>query len=167
MSVFFKRFFLLLVAVILQRSFLDILWPTLEAPAMIIATVISLTFLFGFIRGLGWVLLVLLLHFLLGEAGMFPVFAIGIAYGTSFLSRRLLIERRTESSLALALVAAVSAILYLLLLSFWHAADISVVLVLANALEAALLFPLVFVIMHFHEMRIQENIRSEFRDLRS
>ncbi len=167
MSIFFQRFFLLLLAAIIQRSFLDILWPTHEAPVLIIAVIISLVFLFGFARGLGWVLLTIFLYTLLGDTETFPVFAVGIAYGTSFLSRRLVIERWGESSFGLSLVAAVSVILYLFFLTVGRGIEITTLMVIANMVAALIVFPLVFSIMRVREKQIQESLRSEFRGLRT
>ena len=99
--------------------------------------------------------------------GLFPIIAVGIAYGTSFLSRRLLIERHVESSLALGLVSALMALVYLLLLTLWRDATISVLAVFGNMLLSGLLFPLVFMVLRIREERIRFSLMSEFRGMRT
>lgn len=167
MSVFFQRVGLLLFAVILQRSFLDILWPSLEVPALVISVIISLIFLLGFERGLGWALLTLLLFALLGEVGMFPVFAVGVAYGTSFLSRRLVIEHRFQSSLILSIVAAGAAVLYGVLSALVYHGTVGVGSIVGSALETLLVFPLVLIVLRLSEEYIRTSQMSEFRGLRT
>ena len=167
MSTFIQRIMLLLFAVILQRSFFDILWPSLIAPALIISVVVSLVFLLGFKQGLPWVFLTLFLYTLLGEVGIFPVFAVGVAYGTSFLSRRLLIEHRFQSSLALSIVTAASAIVYVLGSIVLSGSSTTVGQVIGSIFEALLIFPIVLIVIRFSEEYIQSTQMAEFRGLRT
>lgn len=167
MSIFFQRFFMLLLAVVLQHSFLDILWPNLETPSILIAVIISYVFLLGFKRSIGWVLLVAWLSLLIGEVSVFPVFAVGIAYGASFLSRRLRIEHRVQNVFALSLVAAFSASIYMLSLTFLQGTGLSPWLVLGNALVALAVFPIIFGVFRWHEEQIETSLMSEFRGVRS
>ncbi|MFZ1626347.1 MAG: hypothetical protein WAT81_00915 [Candidatus Moraniibacteriota bacterium] len=167
MSTFIQRITLLLLAVILQRSFFDVLWPSLIAPALIISVVVSLVFLLGFEHGLPWVFLTLFLFTLLGEVGIFPVFAVGVAYGTSFLSRRLLIEHHVESSLALAMVTAAAAAAYVFVSIFLYGSSATVGQVIGGIFEAFLIFPLVLIVLRFSEEHIRSSQMAEFRGLRT
>ncbi len=170
MSIVLQQTLLLLSLVIFQRSFLDILWPRFDAPSLIIATIIALVFILGFIRSLNWVLLLIFFYGLLGSGdmqGLFPIMAVGIAYSASFLSRRLLIERHMESSLALGLVSASMVLAYTLLLSVWQDSIVSFSTVLGNMLLALFLFPLVFTVLRIREERIRFSLMSEFRGMRT
>ncbi|MFZ1655064.1 MAG: hypothetical protein WBO92_02905 [Candidatus Moraniibacteriota bacterium] len=167
MSVFVQRLLLLLLLVVLQHSFLDILWPSLGAPVLLIAASIAIVFLTGFAQGIGWVVLMVGLSFLLEEMSFFPVFAVGIAYGASFLSRRLRLEDRIQNIVVLSLVAAFSALLYRVLLYFFEAVDWTLSLMIWDAALAFLVFPIVFGIIRRHEEYIKTSLMSEFRGLRS
>jgi hypothetical protein len=170
MSIVFQQILLLLLIAILQRSFFDVLWPGFDAPSLIIATTIALVFVQGFARSLRWVLLLVFLHALLGNSGLqglFPVTAVGIAYATSFLSRRLLIERHMESGLALGLFSALMALGYSLFFALWQQAIISVAAIVGNALLAFLLLPLVLTVLRIREERIRFSLMSEFRGMRT
>lgn len=167
MNSFLQRTILLLFFVILQRSFSDILWSDLEAPSLMIAATVALVFLLGFQQALGWVLLMIFLFMLLGTTSFFALFAIGVAYGTSFLSRRLLIEHRFQSILVLSAISAAAAASYLLLDALWHPSGIAFGKVAGNMLEAFLLFPLVFSLLRFSEEHIRTSLMSEFRGLRT
>ncbi len=170
MSIVLQQILLLLLIVILQRSFLDVLWSGLDAPSLIIVTAITLVFVQGFARSLRWVLLLIFFYALLGNDGIqgwFPVIAVGIAYATSFLSRRLLIERYVESSLALGLFSALAASGYACLFALWQPGSISVSAIAGNAFLAFLLLPLVLTVLRIREERIRFSLMSEFRGIRT
>ncbi len=170
MSIILQQTLLLLVIVILQRSFLDVLWPGLDAPSLIIATIIALVFILGFSRALGWVIMLVFFYELLGNGSIeaiFPVAAVGIAYAASFLSRRLLIERHVESSLALGLVSASAALAYLLSLVLLQDSTLVPIVALGNMFLASLLFPIVFTVLRIREERIRFGLMSEFRGMRT
>ncbi len=170
MSIVLQHILFLLLIVIMQRSFFDILWPGFDAPALIIATTITLVFVQGFAQSLRWVLVLVFFYVLLGNGdtqGLLPIVTVGIAYATSFLSRRLLIERHMESSLALGLVSAFMALGYSLLLSLWQ--DTALVLsgIIGNMVLSALLFPCIFTVLRIWEERIRFSLMSEFRGMRT
>lgn len=170
MSIVLQQILLLLLIVIIQRSFFDVLWPNFDAPSLIIAATITLVFVQGFARSLRWVLLLIFFHALLGNDGMqglFPVIAVGIAYATSFLSRRLLIERHVESGLALGLFSAFAAFGYALLFALWQSSSVSVSAIVGNALLAFFLLPLVLTVLRIREERIRFSLMSEFRGIRT
>jgi hypothetical protein len=170
MSIILQQILLLLVIVILQRSFLDILWPGLDAPSLIIATIVALVFILGFSRALGWVIALVFFYELLGSGtvqAVFPVAAVAIAYAASFLSRRLLIERHAESSLALGLVSASAVLAHLLSLVLFRDSTLVPIVVIGNMLLASFLFPIVFTVLRIREERIRFGLMSEFRGMRT
>lgn len=170
MSIVLQQILLLLLIVILQRSFLDILWPGFDAPSLIIVTTITLVFIQGFTRSLRWVLLLIFFHALLGNGsiqGLFPIMAVGIAYLTSFLSRRLLIERHVESALALGLVSTGMTLGYALFFALWQETSLSVSAIAGNALLSFLLLPIILTVLRVREERIRFGLMSEFRGMRT
>lgn len=170
MSIVLQQILLLLLIVILQRSFFDVLWPGFDAPSLIIVTTITLVFVQGFAQSLRWVLVLIFFYALLGNGGtqvLFPVVAVGIAYATSFLSRRLLIERHLESSLALGLFSALAVLGYVLFFALWREVSISVSVIAGNALLAFFLLPLVLTVLRIREERIRFSLMSEFRGMRT
>ncbi len=166
MSIVLQRFAVFLIIAVIQRSFLDILWPVLVAPAAIIALVISLVFLFGFERGLAWSLLGVAIYALLGPPTLFPVYAVAIAYATSFLSRRIVLEAHVRSYLILASVAGGFAVAYAVGLALFQAETLFVGRFVENFFETFLLFLLLFPLLRWWERRIQYGLMSEFRGVR-
>lgn len=170
MNLFLQQFVLLLALVILQRSFFDILWPGFDVPALIIAATIALVFILGFARALGWVLMLIFLYVLLGsnsEIGYFPVIAVVVAYGTSFLSRRLLIERPIQSSLTLAFVSGLSVGAAALIFRLFQDSSMSLAAGAGDALLTMLIFPIVFIVLRIREEHVRSSLMSEFRGLRT
>lgn len=170
MSMVLQQGLILLSIVIFQRSFFDVLWPSFIAPVLIITVIIALVFVLGFTRALGWVLLLVFFYTLLGnddQRGMFPIVGVVIAYGTSFLSRRLLIEQHVESSLALGIFGAVSVLVYWFLMRFSQNISITISVLLGNALAALIIFPIVFTLLRIWDERVRFSRMSEFRGLRT
>ena len=168
MSIFLQRFTLFLFVGIFQHSFLDILWPNFVAPAAMIALMVTLVFLSGFEKGGLAALLALILFLLLGQKNeLFPLFAVVIVYGTSFLSRRLAIERLLQTTVVLALASAGFALAYILLVIFWTREPVPITSVFANLTQTILVFPIVFVVLKTWEKYVRENTMSEFRGLRT
>ncbi len=167
MSVLAQRMLLLLLLVVLQYSFFDILWLSLGAPVLLIAASITLVFLAGFAQGIGWVVFMAGLSFLIGETRFFPVFAVSIAYGASFLSRRLRLEDHIQTIVVLALVAVASTLLYRAALFSFGSLEWTWSPMVWDAVRAFLVFPIVFSLLRWHEEYIKANLMSEFRSLRS
>lgn len=90
------RIFLVLLITSFQLSFLSILLPTLPVPILPLVAVVAWSLVSGFPKGLGMTVpLILLFEFLTnGGVGALSLYAVGLAYATSFLSRRTLIERQ-------------------------------------------------------------------------
>ena len=94
-ALLFRIIFLLLL-VLLQLSFFDILFPWFQAPLFLLGAVVVLTLIRGFPRSL-WMTVPLVLLFESASAGAvtwLSLYAVFFSYGTSFLSRRLLIEHQ-------------------------------------------------------------------------
>ncbi len=120
MKAFFLRISLLLVFVLLQLSFFDILFPWFHAPLFLLGGVVVFTLIRGFPSSL-FMTLPLTLFFdaaSLGVVTWFSLYAVIFSYGTSFLSRRLLIEHRGLGLCLYALVSYGGVIFYQILLSF-------------------------------------------------
>lgn len=167
MSVFFQRCLFLLLLVMLQHSWLDVMWPDFRAPGIIIAVVISLVYLLGFERGVGWALVATGMSLLIGEVNIFPVYAVGIAYGSGFLTRRLRIEHQTQHVFVLSLVAATAALMFVLILNVLQVGTVPFVNALGNAGITAVLFPLVFGSIRWRESQIERSLMLEFRSVRT
>lgn len=114
MKIFFLRVCSLLLILFLQISFFDILFPWFKAPLFLLGAMVALTLVRGFPQAL-FVTLPLAILFdvaSLGAVGWFSLYATLFTYGTSFLSRRLLIEHQGFGLLLYALVAYGGALLY-------------------------------------------------------
>lgn len=168
MSIFLQRTALFLVAAVLQHSFLDILWPSFPAPALMISLVVTLVFLQGFERGGLWALFALLLFMVLGTVdSRFVLFAVAIAYGTSFLSRRLVIERSLQTSFVLAVASAGCTLMYSVVVFLIDQNTWSSLTVFFNMLETVLVFPFVFLVFRKWEQYATESFMSAFRGMRT
>ncbi len=114
MKIFFLRLFILLLVIFLQISFFDILFPWFKAPLFLLGVIVALTLVRGFPDVLFMTLPLTILFDIasFGAVTWFSLYATLFTYGTSFLSRRLLIEHRGFGLLLYALVAYGGALLY-------------------------------------------------------
>jgi hypothetical protein len=99
MKIAFYYIFLYIFLLSLQISFLDVLFPNFLVPIVILVAGVIWTIRLGFKQAL-WRLVPLLIFYELlvsGELRLFVIYGVILAYATSFLSRRMLIE---ESVLA-------------------------------------------------------------------
>ncbi|MDP2837697.1 MAG: hypothetical protein Q8O53_00260 [Candidatus Moranbacteria bacterium] len=120
MKIFFLRTLFLLFLVFLQISFFDILFSWFRAPLFLLGVVVIFTLVRGFPSALFMTIPLTLLFdtISLGAVTWFSLYAVIFSYGTSFLSRRLLIEHRGMGLGLYALVAYGGAFLYQALFSF-------------------------------------------------
>jgi hypothetical protein len=128
MKIFFFRFVLLLLFVLLQLSFFDILFPWFRAPLFLLNAVVVWTLVRGFPGALFMTvpLTILFESASLGEVTWFSLYAVLFAYGTSFLSRRLLLEHQGIGLGLYALISYGGVLLYQSLFSlFMHDAGTS------------------------------------------
>ncbi|OGI22509.1 MAG: hypothetical protein A2808_03350 [Candidatus Moranbacteria bacterium RIFCSPHIGHO2_01_FULL_55_24] len=96
MKIFLLKLLFLSALLILQCSFLNVLFPFAGAPLVIISAVVAWVLVLGFQRALFMTLPLTILYdlFLSGEIRPFSLWMIAVAYGTSFASRRLLVDHR-------------------------------------------------------------------------
>lgn len=111
---------MLLFCVFLQFSFFDILFPWFRAPLFLLGVVVILTLVRGFPSALLMTVPVTLLYdaTTLGQVTWFSVYAVIFSYGTSFLSRRLLIEHQGFGLALYAVIAFGGTLMYQLVFSF-------------------------------------------------
>ncbi|OGI14099.1 MAG: hypothetical protein A2878_00065 [Candidatus Moranbacteria bacterium RIFCSPHIGHO2_01_FULL_54_31] len=115
MKIFFLRSLFILALVFFEFSFFDVLAPSVSAPLILISSVVVWTLLSGFPGALPMIIPLTILFDLVssGTLGTLTLYAIPLAYATSFLSRRLLVEHRGMGMILYALCAAVSNFGYL------------------------------------------------------
>lgn len=96
MKVFFLRLAFVLLLVFLQISFFNILFPWFHAPMFLLTIVVAWTLVLGFPRSLFMILPLTLLFDIIsyGKVSEFSLYAVLLAYGTSFLFKRLHLEHR-------------------------------------------------------------------------
>ena len=96
MKIFFLRLLIIFTISFLEYSFFDIVFPWVEAPVILLVSIVSWTLIVGFPKSLT-VVLPLAVVFDIASSGMlgyFTLYAALLSYVTSFLSRRLLFEQR-------------------------------------------------------------------------
>lgn len=180
MKIFFLRTLFLLLLVLLQISFFDILFPWFRAPLFLLGVIVIFTLVRGFPNALFMTVPLTLLFdaVSLGIVTWFSLYAIIFSYGTSFLSRRLLIEHRGMGLGLYALVAYGGALFYQICFSFimriyFSKSSFSSPELLPSV--ESLLFSLVvaslfFVVMYFVIARVEEYFSSlnqqQFRNVR-
>lgn len=120
MKIFLFRTALLFLFILLQLSFFDILFPWFRAPLFLLGVVVVFTLVQGFFGALFMTIPLTLLFDTasLGSISWFSLYALIFSYGTSFLSRRLLIEHRGLGLVLYALVAFGGALFYQALFLF-------------------------------------------------
>jgi hypothetical protein len=114
MKIFFLRLLFILAAVFLEFSFFDILFPETPASLLLIAGVVAWILIAGFPRALFMTVPLTALFDIVstGAPGALTLYAIPLAYTTSFLSRRLLVEHRGIGMILYALFASIGALGY-------------------------------------------------------
>ncbi len=115
------RFFLLSFFVLFQFSFFDILFPWFRAPIFLFGAVVSFTLVRGFPQSLFMTVPLILLFesISLGAVTWLSLYAVLFSYGTSFLSRRLLIEHQGIGLGLYAIVSYGGVVLYQFLFSLF------------------------------------------------
>jgi hypothetical protein len=96
MKMFFLRLIFILTLVFFEYSFFDVLFPWISAPLVIISAVMAWALLINFPHVL-FMTIPLTVFFDIVSSGMpgkLTLYAVLLVYGMSFLSRRLLVERR-------------------------------------------------------------------------
>lgn len=114
MKVFFLRITFIPLLVFLQLSFFNILFPWFGAPMFLLTIVVAWTLVLGFPRSLFMTLPLTLLFDIIsyGKVSEFSLYAVLLAYGTSFLFKRLHLERRGLGLSLYALYAGSGVLIY-------------------------------------------------------
>lgn len=114
MKIFLLRSSVIVLAVALQLSFFDIAFPWFHTPLLLIACIAAWTLALGFPASL-WMTIPLAAAFEVfsaGTVGVFSLYAILLAYATSFLSRRILVGHHGAGAFLYAAFVAGMALLY-------------------------------------------------------
>lgn len=116
MNIFFLRFLFILTLVFFECSFFDILFPATLAPFLLITSIVVWVLLSGFPQALFMIIPLAVLFDIVttGMPNTLTLYAVPLAYTTSFLSRRLLVEHRGAGMFLYALFAAIGALGYTL-----------------------------------------------------
>lgn len=136
MKIFFLRLFFILAVVFFEFSFFDILFPQMGAPLVLIASIVAWVLASGFSAALFMIVPLALLFDVLsvGMPGALTLYAVPLAYVISFLSRRLLVERRGFGMVLYAFFVGISALGYVIFNSiFFQRGGLSEI-VIRNAL---------------------------------
>lgn len=180
MKIFLFRISLLLLFVFLQISFFTILFPWFRSPLFLLGVVVAFSVVKPFPQTLLMTVPLTLLFdtVTLGALSWLTLYAVILAYLTSFLLRRLLLEHRGLGLGVYALVAFGAALLYQAFYSAFvyrqMASEVGGVLHAAPALES-LLFSLasflpVFVVSYFMVKRFEAYVdginQKQFRNVR-
>jgi hypothetical protein len=114
MKIFFLRLFFILVVVFIEFSFFGVIFPQAFTPFVLIASVVAWVLVSGFPSAL--FMIVPLTAFFdivsLGMPGSLTLYSVLLAYTTSFLSRRILVEHRGAGMVLYALYSGFGAIGY-------------------------------------------------------
>ena len=104
-----------------QISFLDVLFPDFLVPLLILSAAVVWTVSLGFRQALGYLVPLLISYELLasGDIRLLSIYVVLLAYGTSFLSRRMLIENSGLASLFYVASIIGSAVVYHLASQLW------------------------------------------------
>lgn len=115
MQIFFFRLFFILTIIFLEFSFFDILFPTTPAPLVLLTGVVVWVLLSGFTQALFMIIPLAILFDIIatGMPGTLTLYALLLAYTTSFLSRRLLVEHQGVGMFLYALFSAIGAFGYM------------------------------------------------------
>jgi hypothetical protein len=124
MKIAFYYSILFLILLVLQFSFLNILFSFLSIPLVILIAGVVWTLRLGFHQALWLLVPLLFLHDLLGPGRLevFSVFVIFFAYAVSFLSRRVLLESTILSTAVYSFFIYLSIVLYTFGLG-WYRGD--------------------------------------------
>lgn len=96
MKTFFLRLLFILAVLFFEFSFFDVLFPWTSAPLILLASIVIWSLLIPFPRVLFTTLSLAILFDIVssGTPGIFSLYSVALVYGTSFLSRRLLVEHQ-------------------------------------------------------------------------
>ena len=179
MKVLSVRILFLVFLVLLQVSFFSIIFPWFRAPLFLVGAVVSLTLVQSFSQVLFMVIPLALLFDATssGAVTWFSLYVLFVSSVTSFLLRRLLLERQGLGLVLYALVAYGAVLLYQTVFSFMiYQGERGSGVLLKNALSTeSLLFSLVlfipiFIGTHYVVNRFEQYLKNvsqrQFRGVR-
>lgn len=169
LKLFWWRVSFLGLVILIQFSFVNVLFPQSAVPGMLLSVVASLVLVRGFRTSVvEWGLLLVFYDVLrAGEVTAIVLVGITLAYLVSFVSRRFIFEHTGMGLFLLGLLVASVSVLGMSLLSimgatmlagwFYQLVDFGMIL---------LVFSPIFLLVQWFEGRVQEAQRSQFRGLR-
>lgn len=114
MKIFFLRLFFILAVVFIEFSFFDVMFPQVFTPFVLIASVVVWVLVSGFPSALFMIVPLTVFFDIIssGMPGSLTLYSVLLAYATSFLSRRILVEHRGTGIVLYALYSGFGAIGY-------------------------------------------------------
>ncbi|MEK7494672.1 MAG: hypothetical protein AAB615_02300 [Patescibacteria group bacterium] len=171
MKIFFFRLLFLLFLALFQLSFFDILFPFLGTPIIILVAVVIWVLVEGFFPSLRMIVpLALLFELFSSETiGALSLYAVLLAYATSFFSKRVVIDSQGFGLFGYALFAALGAWGYRFFETlFFHQASPLLVFSFGNLFWILFLGIVFFFFLHFLIQRFEKSIdRSEQNNMRN
>lgn len=162
------RFLFMFLVICGQVAFLSILWPALVVPILVLAALVATVVVRGFVTGV-WTWFPLLVGYATvsaGREGLLVPFGIVLAYATSFISRRLLSEKRLQSVVLLTTVMLLGVGMALFGLSLLGRFTFSLATIFSHILGTLLFFPPILFMLERLETWLTVRRASEFRGLR-
>lgn len=172
MKIFFLRLFFIFSLVFFEFSFFDVLFPQIAVPAVLVVSVVVWTLIVDFPYVLYMVIPLTAFYDIIssGTLGTLTLYVVPLAYVTSFLSRRLLVEHHGIGMILYALFASLGSFGYVVfnfILSqdiplFWHVKIFTQFFLVSDFSDfflqiflSALLFPVMHWIIRFFETHIR------------
>jgi hypothetical protein len=132
MKIFFLRLFFIFFLVFFEFSFFDVLFPWIAVPAVLVVSIVAWALIVDFPYVLYMVVPLTAFYDIVssGALGTLVLYAVLLAYATSFLSRRLLVEHHGVGMVLYALFASLGSFGYMVfnfilsqdIASFWQPA---------------------------------------------
>lgn len=183
MKLFILRFLFICLLVFFEFSFFDILFPQISVPLLLIASIVAWALIVDFPRVL-YMLVPLAMFFDIiatGTLGTLSLYVVPLAYATSFLSRRLLIEHRGTGMVLYSLFSAAGSFGYILfhllffqggMLSWFGGSLINLYSLIMSShiflsfFLSVLLFPLIYFVIRRFEAYMGIAARKEVLQMR-
>lgn len=153
------RTIIIILAVLIQTSFLAVVFPQYAVPSVILALVISWTIISGFQQILFWVILLgfFLDIFSFQAVGTNIIILAIISYFISFFSRRFLVEHKGWGALTVVFLVAISTAFYFFInLIMSSPASILTGVFLKNVLIQIIINPILLAVIYFPLKKMEE-----------
>lgn len=183
MKIFFLRLFFILFLVFFEFSFFDVLFPRIAVPAVLVVSVVVWALIVDFPYVLYMVIPLTAFYDIVssGTLGTLTLYTVPLAYATSFLSRRLLVEHHGTGMILYALFASLGSFGYIvsnfILFQnsslFWHVRIFTQFFLMVDfsdfflqILLSALLFPVLYRGIRSFETHIRIVAQREILQMR-